>query len=114
MTYAFAAPIPSGKTDAVRAFVVETLGARKAALDELQRRSGETEESYWLQTDPDDKAIMIVISSCDQAAYWAIVANPQTNFGRWYQEQIETFWEFFVSQPMGTRNELLGTWSAAG
>ena len=50
---AFAAPIPPGKTEAVRAFIAETLGPRKAELDDLQRRSGVTEESYWLQVDPE-------------------------------------------------------------
>jgi hypothetical protein len=114
MAYAFAAPIPPGKTDAVRAFVAETLGPRKAELDDLQRRSGVTEESYWLQVDPDGNDIMIVVSSSDQADFWTIMANPQTDFDRWYRQQIETIWEFDASQPLGTRNELLGTWSAAG
>jgi hypothetical protein len=52
MAYLFAAPIPPGKTDAVRRFIAETLGPRKAEYDDLQRRSGVTEEAYWLQVDP--------------------------------------------------------------
>ena len=65
MSYAFAAPIPPGKTAAVRAFIAETLGPRKAELDDLQRRSGVTEESYWLQVDPEGTDILIVVSDSD-------------------------------------------------
>lgn len=110
MAFAFAAPIPPGKTEAVRAFSAETLGPRRAELDDLQRRSGITEESYWLQTDPDGTDIMIVVSSGNQDDFWAIMANPQTNFDRWYREQIESIFEFDASQPSDIRNELLGTW----
>ena len=111
MAYAFAAPIPSGKTNAVRAFVAESLGPRKAELDDLQRRSGVTEESYWLQTDADGNDIMVVVSSSDQDDFWTIMANPQTDFDRWYKEQIETIWEFDASEPRPLDNELLGTWT---
>ena len=113
MPYAFAAPIPPGKTDAVRAFVAETLGPRKAELDDLQRRSGITEESYWLQQDPEGD-IMVVVTDNNQAGFWAIMANPQTDFDRWYREQIENIWEFDASAPRPPDNEFLGTWSSAG
>ena len=46
MAYAFAVPIPSGKTEAVRRLTEECLGARKSEYDDMQRRSGVTEESY--------------------------------------------------------------------
>ena len=113
MSYAFAAPIPPGKTDAVRALIAETLGPRKAELDDLQRRSGIAEESYWLQQDPEGD-IMVVVTDNNQAEFWAIMANPQTDFDRWYREQIETIWEFDASAPRPPDNELLGTWSSAG
>jgi hypothetical protein len=110
MTYAFAGPIPPGKTAAVRRFIAEVLGPRKAENDDLCRRSGITEESYWLQTDPEAGDMLVVASSSDQRAFWAIMANPQTDFDRWYREQIEAIWEFDASQP-GAPNELLGTWT---
>ena len=112
MAYLFAAPIPPGKTDAVRRFIAETLGPRKAEYDDLQRRSGVTEEAYWLQVDPDGNDILLILSSSDQAEadFWAIMANPQTDFDRWYREQIESIWEFDASAPRPPANELLGTW----
>ena len=111
MSYAFAAPTPPGKTAAVRAFIAETFGPRKADLDDLQRRSGVTEESYWLQVDPEGTDILIVVSDSDQADFWAIMANPRTDFDRWYRDQIEKIWEFDVSAPRPPDNELLGTWT---
>ncbi len=40
MPYAFAIPIPPGKTEAVRRLTAESLGARKSEYDDMQRRSG--------------------------------------------------------------------------
>lgn len=111
MPYAFSAPIPPGKIDAVRQFVADVLGARKAEYDDLQRRSGMTEESYWLQVDPDGGAALIVVSDNDQNGFWAIMANPQTEFDRWYRERMESIWEFDAAAPQPPANELLGTWT---
>ena len=111
MAYVFAAPIPPGKTDAVRRFTAEALGPRKAEYDDLQRRSGITEESYWLQEDPAGNDLLIVVSSNEPTDFWAIMADPQTDFDRWYRNQIESIWEFDASQPADTRNQLLGIWS---
>ena len=113
MSTAFAAGIPSGKTEAVRAFIADILGPRKAEMEDLLRRSGIAEESYWLQLEPDATDILIVVTG-DQTAYWAIMANPQTAFDRWYREQIETIWEFDASAPPFPANEHLGTCAAAG
>jgi hypothetical protein len=109
MAYAMAAPIPRGKTAAVRRFLAECLGPRKEECDDLQRRSGIREESYWLQSDPEDGDTLIVVSDGPQEGFWAIMANPQTAFDRWYREQIESIWEFDATQP-GAPNEHLGTW----
>jgi hypothetical protein len=112
MAYAFAAPIPSGKTDAVRRLTNECLGPRKAEYDNLQRRSGVTEESYWLQHDPEQGDVLIVVSSSDQLDFTEIMANPQTEFDRWYREQIKDIFGADPAEPWGERNELLGTWKA--
>jgi hypothetical protein len=39
------------------------------------------------------------------------MANPGTDFDRWYRDQIEKIWEFDVSAPRPPDNELLGTWT---
>ena len=112
MAYAFAVPIPPGKTEAARRFTEESLGARKSEYDDLQRRSAVTEESYWLQRDPEGGDVMIVVSDSDQTGFAEIMANPQTPFDRWYRDQIRDIFGVDPGEPWGEPNELLGTWRA--
>jgi hypothetical protein len=110
MAYAFAVSIPPNKTEAVRRLTQESLGARKREFDDMQRRSGVTEESYWLQHDLDSGDLLIVVSSSDQTAFMEIMANPKTPFDRWYRDQPRDIFGFDPAQPAGERNELLGSW----
>jgi hypothetical protein len=110
MAYAFAVPIPPGKTEAVRRLTDESLGARKREYDDMQRRSGVTEESYWLQRDPEGGDVLIVVSNSDQTGFRELMANPQTPFDRWYRDQIREIWGLDPSEPWGEPNELLGRW----
>ena len=87
-TYAFAAPITSGQTDACRRFIAELSGPRQAEFADMQRRSGVTEETYWLQESPDGD-LMIVVSDSDQRAFNELMVNPQTDFDRWFREQVQ-------------------------
>ena len=112
MAYAFAVPIPPGKIDAVRRFTEECLGARKSEFDDLQRRFGVTEESYWLQRDPAGGGdLLIVVSNSDQTDFLEIMANPQTPFDRWYRDQIREIVGDAAVEPWDERNELLGRWT---
>ena len=110
MAYALAIPIPPGKTDAVRRLTQESLGARKSEYDDMQRRSGITDESYWLQRDPEGGDLLIVVGNSDQTQFMEIMANPQTPFDRWYRDQIRDIFGFDPEQPTGERNELLRRW----
>jgi hypothetical protein len=110
MAYAFAIPVPRGKIDALRRLTEECLGARKSEYDDMQRRSGVTEESYWLQHDPELGDLLIVVSNSDQTDFLQIMAHPQTPFDRWYRDQIRDIFGFDPAQPAGERNELLGSW----
>ena len=112
MAYAFALPIPSGQTEAVRRFTEECLGPRLAAFDDMMRRSDLTEESYWVQRDPERGDQLVVFGREDLAAFNAIMANPQTEFDRWYRDQFMTIFGFDPTADPGTPNEWLGTWKA--
>lgn len=109
MSYALAARIPPGKTEAVRRLFADSLGPRKAEYEDLQRRSGITEEAYWLQTDPEGDTL-IVISNRDQGSFMEIMVNPQTEFDRWFRDQMQEAFGFDASAPPGPSNELLGSW----
>ena len=112
MAYAFALPIPSDKTEAVRRFTAECLGPRLAEFDDMMRRSNLTEESYWVQRDPERGDQLVVFGREDLAAFNAIMANPQTEFDQWYRDQFMTIMGFDPTADPGTPNELLGTWKA--
>ena len=112
MAYAFALPIPPGNTDAVRRFTEECLRPRRAEFDDMMRRSGLTEESYWVQRDPERGDQLVVFGREDLAAFNAIMANPQTEFDQWYRDQFMTIMGFDPTADPGTPNELLGTWKA--
>ena len=110
MRYAYAIPIPPGKTEAVRRLTAESLGARKSEFDDMQRRSGAREESYWLQHDPEGGDLLIVVSDSDQDAFMEIMANPQTPFDHWYRDQVQEIFGDAAAEPWEERNELLGSW----
>lgn len=113
MAYAFAVRIPPGKTEAMRSLIAENLGPRKADYDDLQRRSGMTGEAYWLQPDPEHGDTLIVVSDCeasDDQAFQALMADPQTDFDRWFRDQVEAILPTDMSVPTSTPNELLGRW----
>ena len=107
MIYAFADLIPPGKTDAVRRFYADLSGPRLADYADLGRRCGATDEWYWLQSGPYGD-LAIVASNSDQAAFDAILANPQTDFERWLREQVEEIFGFDPAARQGVRNEFLG------
>ena len=104
MPYAVAVRIPPGKTEAVRQLFAESLGPRKAEYDDLQRRSGITEEEYWLQSDPEG-GLLIVTSNRDQATFVEIMATPQTDFDRWFRDQMQEAFAFeFTGSPEPSTN----------
>ena len=108
MAYAFAAPIQPGQTEACRRLIAECLGPRRAEYADLQRRSGVAAEAYWLQPGPGGD-LLVVTSDSDQGEFERIMADPQTEFDRWFRDQIG---EVFGGDPTaaGPRNELLGEW----
>jgi hypothetical protein len=112
VAYAFALPIPAGNTEAIRRLTKECLGPRRAEFDDMMRRSGLTEESYWVQRDPERGDHLVVFGREDLTAFNAIMVNPQTEFDSWYRDQFMTLMGFDPSADPGAPNEWLGTWTA--
>jgi hypothetical protein len=108
MTYAFAVPIPPGKTEAVRDFVAELLGSRQAEYEDLARRSDVTEEHYWLQHDAAGD-VLVVASDSDQTKFLANMAHPQTDFDRWLRHELARIFGFDPGAEPASVNESLGS-----
>ena len=96
MAYGGALSIPAGKTE----------------FDDMMRRSGLAEESYWLQRDPERGDQLLFFGRDDLTAFNAIMANPQTEFARWYRDQLMTLFGEDPAAEISTPNEWLGTWTA--
>jgi hypothetical protein len=107
MTYAFAVPIPRGKTDEVRAFFAEIVGPSRADYEDTCRRSGVADESYWLQSDPSGD-LLVVASNSDQQEFLAILANPVTDFDRWMADRVRAIFGMTAEPTMAAINEPLG------
>jgi hypothetical protein len=112
VSYAGALSIPAGKTEAVRRFNEECLGPRRAEFDDMMRRSGLAEESYWLQRDPERGDQLLFFGRGDMGAFNAIMTNPQTEFDRWYRDQFMTIFGGDPAGDIATPIESLGTWTA--
>ena len=55
-----ALPILSGKADAARSFANETLGERRSAFEEFQKRADVARETWSIQELPEGGALMLV------------------------------------------------------
>jgi hypothetical protein len=107
MAYAFAVPIPPGKTAEVRALMAEVLGPRKAYYEDMGRRAEATEEYYWLQSDPSGD-LLVVSSNSDQQKFLALLSNPENDFDRWLAERVRAVFGGDAEPGMGAVNEPLG------
>jgi len=110
MRYAFAAPIRKGQTEACRRFYEELKGPRRDEYADMQRRTGVTEEAYWLRTSPKGDTF-IMTSNSDQREFVELMQNPQTDFERWFRDQVNSIFEVDLD-PNTPPPELLMDWHA--
>lgn len=113
MRYAFAIPIRPGQTESCRGMFAELAGPRRAEYEDMQRRTGVTEEAYWLQTTPQGDSL-IMTSNSDQRDFAALMAAPQTDFDRWFRDRISMIFGFdpAAMAQSGPPPELLMDWRA--
>ncbi len=109
MTYAFAMPILSGKTQAARGFIQEVLGPRKREYDDLQRRQGVTGERYYLQASPEGDLIIVTGEGAftPLSQVLDVAGNP---FDRWFIDQIQDFTGVNMLELPEEMPELVGEW----
>ena len=109
MTYAFAMPILSGKTQAARDFIQEVLGPRKREYDDLQRRQGVTGERYFLQASPEGDLIIVTGEGAFNplSQVLDVAGNP---FDRWFIDQIQDFTGINMLELPEEMPELVGEW----
>lgn len=93
-------PILPGKGDAARAFAEETLGTRRSAFDEFQRRAEVARETWSIQELPEGGALMLVwFESADPGKVFAALAQDLSEFAVWFRERVQEINGIDLTQP---------------
>jgi hypothetical protein len=87
--YAFAVPLPPGRTDDWLRFMDEV----HARLDEhraAHRAAGGHGETVFLQRTPLGDMVIVVLESDDPATFFQGVATAQDAYSQWFRSQLST------------------------
>ncbi len=91
-------PIVAGKEDAARAFAAETVGARRAAFEELQARANITRETWTMQETPMG-SFMVVWFEGDVEKAFGDLATDNGEFTTWFRSQVKDITGFDLAAP---------------
>ncbi len=104
----FALPILPGKTEAARAFLQEQNGPRKQELVACGQSVGVTKEVWAIQQTPQGDMYVAYITGEDIAHAFKEFAASQTEFDRWFKQQLqETTGADLNTPPPGPISEIL-------
>jgi len=110
-SYAFAAPILRGKTEAMRRLAAESSGARRGEMEEFQRRVGITRQMVWLEQTPQGDMAVVYLEADDPGRMYQELASSDRPFDRWYLQQLKEIHGIDPSEPPPP-NELVFDWPA--
>jgi hypothetical protein len=88
MPYAFAVPLPPGRTDDWLRFMDE-VDARLEEHQQSHRRIGGRGETVFLQRTPHGDMAVVVLESEDPAAFFEGVATSQAPYDVWFRSQLK-------------------------
>lgn len=106
MPYAFAVPLPPGKTDDWLRF----MGEVQARLDEHQqahRAMGGRGETVLLQRTPHGDMAIVVLESDDPAAFFQGVATADDPYSQWFRAQLSAIHGIDFDEPAPLNEEKL-------
>ena len=104
----FALPILPGKTEAARAFLQEMKGPRKQQLAACGQSVGIAQEVWAIQQTPQGDMYVAYITGADIAQAFKEFAASQTEFDRWFKQQLqETTGADLNTPPPGPISEIL-------
>jgi hypothetical protein len=109
----FALPVPADRIDALRAFVAELLGPRRAEFDASWRAKGIVAERAWLQTTPTGALVLVSIEAGDLLRAMHAIATSDAPFDRWYRQRVrEVYGVDLADESSRPQIELLAEWTA--
>src|SRR5207245_9405064 len=99
--------------DTARAFARETMGPRRSANDESQKRGGITRETWSVQDTPDGSAFVLVwFESPDPEKSCAVLAQDSSDFAVWFRERVKELSGVDLAEPPEGGPELILDWNA--
>ena len=87
-TYAIAAPLLPGKTDAWRQWIAEMDGPRAAELKDFNERMGLSRHAAWLQQTPMGDIVAVIIEGPGADAFIPTVAASDHEFDAWFRDNV--------------------------
>jgi hypothetical protein len=106
-------PILPGKADAARSFANETLGERRSAFEEFQKRADVARETWSIQELPEGGALMLVwFEAADPGKMFAELAQDSSEFAVWFRERVQEINGIDLTQPSEGGSEVALDWVA--
>ena len=85
---AFVAPIPPGKTEALKKVFQEAQGARGKDLDASRRRLKMTKDQAWVQKTPMGDMVIVYLEGDDPVKGNQAFAASKDPFDVWFKQQV--------------------------
>ena len=98
-TFAFAAPLLPGKTDASRRWIAEMNGPRSAEIRDFNSRHGLTRHAAWLQQTPMGHLVAVLHEGPGAEDLLAQVAASENEFDVWFRSNVEELHGMDLSNP---------------
>lgn len=98
-TFAMAAPLLPGKTDAWRKWIAEMEGPRAAEFADFNARRGLTRHAAWLQQTPMGDIVAVFIEGPGAEAFMATVAASDDEFDVWFRDNVREVHGLDFSNP---------------
>jgi hypothetical protein len=109
----FALPLPADRVEALREFVGELLGSRRAEFEASWRAKGIVAERAWLQSAPTGMLVLVSIEAGDLLRAMHAIATSDTPFDRWYRQRVRDIYGVdLADESSRPQIELLAEWTA--
>lgn len=110
---AVAFPVLPGKSEEMRGFAREVLGARRAAFDASQERHGARGERWYLQPTPQGEIVIVCIDGDDPLGSLGAFSASGDPFDLWFKQRVQGLCGVDLNEPpAGPPPEQIFDWSA--
>jgi hypothetical protein len=106
-SFAFVFPVLPGKSEQLRAFAKQVMGARASEMDSSRRPLGVTREAVWLQQTPMGDMGLVLLEGENVADANRRFAASTDPFDVWFKESVLDITGVDFGQPIPAMSETL-------